>query len=707
MSLIDEQIRERMKNDDNLFADSYIEMANSISRKKIAYSFQSDKEITKRARAEILSYYQAKESEMMQRTVKLTGKWYRDAYGAMLAKKKDGSTIALIPGPCGGYRYNDYGTGEKIRVTGKNAAEIKEEAVCFYPPFPLKKMEASDLIKYMFRLLNTVDYLRIFLLAAAVTLTGLFVPFLTRYLYGVVIDTANEKLLAAVMTVMLCILLSGSLFTLIRDILSDGFKTRLSLSVESAAMMRILSLPPDFFRKYSAGELANRIGYLNQMSVLLFDVVFSTGLTALFAFVYLGQIVSFASGLVIPALAVTFLTILISLATAFFQMHLGKKKMEAEGRENGLSYALIRGVAKIKSTGSEKRAFAKWANRYADCAGYTYNPPALIKLNGAFTLAVTSAGTVIMYYYAVKSGVSVSDYMAFISAYGLVNGAFTALLAAALQSAQIQPIMEIVKPILQTEPETVKQKSAVTRLSGSIELNNVSFRYDDTMPYVLNNVSLKIRSGQYVAIVGKTGCGKSTLMRLLLGFEKPEKGAVYYDGRDLSFLDLKSLRRKIGVVMQNGKIFQGDIFSNITIAAPELSMEDAWEAVRLAGMEDEIRAMPMGMKTMLSEGQGGISGGQKQRLLIARAIASKPKILMFDEATSALDNVTQKKIAQSLEQLKCTRIVIAHRLSTIKNCDRIIVLDGGEIIEDGTYEQLLEKRGFFAELVRKQQIISN
>ena len=483
MSWFDEQIRERINNDENMFSDAYADMVNNISGKKIAYAFRSDKEITKRALAEILSYYQAKESEMMQRRVKLTGKWYKDAYGAMLARKTDGSTIALIPNSCGGYHYNDYGTGETIRITRKNAAGIKEEAVCFYPPFPFKKMQAFDLVKY------------------------------------------------------------------------------------------------------------------------------------------------------------------------------------------------------------------------------TYNPPIMIKFNGAFTLAVTSIGTMIMYYYSIHSGVSVSDYMAFISAYGLVNGAFTALLSAALQAAEIKPMMEMVKPILETEPETVKQKSVITHLSGSLELNNVSFRYDESMPYVLNNVSLKIRSGQYVAIVGKTGCGKSTLMRLLLGFEKPEKGAVYYDGRDLATLDLKSLRSKIGVVMQNEKIFQDDIFSNIKISAPKLSMEDAWEAVRLAGLEDEIRAMPMGMYTMLSEGQGGISGGQRQRLLIARAIAPKSKILMFDEATSALDNVTQRNISRSLEQLKCTRIVIAHRLSTIKNCDRIIVLEEGQIIEDGTYEQLMEKEGAFAELVRKQQLL--
>jgi ABC-type bacteriocin/lantibiotic exporter with double-glycine peptidase domain len=264
--------------------------------------------------------------------------------------------------------------------------------------------------------------------------------------------------------------------------------------------------------------------------------------------------------------------------------------------------------------------------------------------------------------------------------------------------------MEMVKPILETVPEVSEGKQMVTRLSGAIEMNNVSFRYSENMPPVLDDLSLKIRPGQYVAIVGRTGCGKSTLMRLLTGFETPQKGAIYYDGKDLNTLDLKSLRKQIGVVMQNGKLFQGDIYSNIVISAPQLTLDDAWNAAEMAGIADDIRQMPMGMFTLISEGSGGISGGQRQRLMIARAIAPNPKILMFDEATSALDNISQKVVSDSLERLKCTRIVIAHRLSTIRQCDRIIVLDQGKIIEDGTYEQLIAQNGFFAELVARQRL---
>lgn len=385
-------------------------------------------------------------------------------------------------------------------------------------------------------------------------------------------------------------------------------------------------------------------------------------------------------------------------------MKISTRQMELSSKENGMTYSLITGIQKIKLAGAEKRAFARWGNLYAKSAKMMYNPPMFIKINSVISLAISLAGTIIMYSMSVRSGISVADYYAFNTAYGMVSGSFMALAGIALSAAQIRPILTMVKPFFDTIPEISDGKQVLTRLSGGIELNNVSFRYDENMPLVVDDMSLKIRPGQYVAIVGKTGCGKSTLMRLLLGFERPQKGALYYDGKDLERIDLRSLRRRIGVVMQNGKLFLGDIYSNIIISAPWLSQSDAWEAAELAGIADDIRKMPMGMNTVISEGSGGISGGQRQRLMIARAIAPKPKILMFDEATSALDNLTQKKVSESLATLKCTRIVIAHCLSTIKQCDRIIVLDKGKIIEDGKYDELIAANGFFAELVARQRL---
>jgi ABC-type bacteriocin/lantibiotic exporter with double-glycine peptidase domain len=266
----------------------------------------------------------------------------------------------------------------------------------------------------------------------------------------------------------------------------------------------------------------------------------------------------------------------------------------------------------------------------------------------------------------------------------------------------LRPVLEQLKPFLETAPETSGDKHIPQRLSGNIELNHVSFRYNENTPMIVDNLSLNIKKGQYVAIVGKTGCGKSTLLRLLLGFEKPLLGSIYYDSKDLEKLDMKSLRKLIGTVMQNGKLLQGSIYENIVVSAPHLTMADAWAAAELAGLADDIKAMPMGMFTVVSEGGGGFSGGQKQRLMIARAVAAKPRLLFLDEATSALDNITQRHVAEALEKLNCTRLVIAHRLSTIRHCDRILVLEQGRIVEDGAYDELIDMGGVFAELVTRQ-----
>ncbi len=477
----------------------------------------------------------------------------------------------------------------------------------------------------------------------------------------------------------------------------------MNLCVEAATMMRILSMPASFFKDYGSGELSSRASHVNSLCSTLVSVILNTGLTSVFSLIYIGQIFNYAPGLVAPALTIIFVTVLFSVVSSLMQMRLSRKQMLIGSKENGMSYAAISGIQKIKLSGAELRAFSRWGDLYAKSAELSYNPPLLIKLNGVISSAISIIGVIVMYNAALKTGVSVAEYYAFNTAYGMVSGAFMSLSGMALTAANIRPIFEMAQPLLRTEPEVSEEKEMLTSISGGVEINNLSFQYDEASPMVLDDISLKIKPGQYVAIVGRTGCGKSTLVRLLLGFEKPVRGGIYYDGRDIGSIDLKSLRKHIGVVTQNGKLFAGNIYSNIVVAAPELTLKDAWWAAEIAGIDEDIRNMPMGMHTMISEGGGGISGGQKQRIMIARAVAPKPKLLIFDEATSALDNITQRKVSKALDGMKCTRLVIAHRLSTIKQCDRIIVLDGGHIAEDGTYEELMGKKGSFYELVKRQQ----
>ena len=725
MSWFDDQIRLRKQKDQEVFEDSLFRMASVVLGKRGAGSLSDARIVTKAAIDEILKFYHIKPAEIpeeirdteeqlefalrphgiMRRRIRLGKGWYQNAFGPILAfYGEERLPVALLPRPFRGYSFADPATGEQRKVDGRTAAAFDDEAICFYRPLPQKKLGIPDLLLYLKSCLSVGDLLLFAGLTLLVTLVGMILPRITRALTGPVLERGSLAMLTGAAVFLVCTLVASQLITCLRSLVMDRIRIKTSLPVEAAVMMRVIDMPANFFRQYASGELSSRFGAVGQLCKLLVGNVFSMGLSSLVSLLYITQIFRYAPALVTPALLVILLTVGIGAVAALMQVRISQEAMERGAKDEGLSYALINGVQKIKLAGAEKRAFARWAESYASVAELNYDPPLFLKINGVLTTAVSLLGTIVIYYLAVKSKVSPSEYMAFNAAYGMVSGAFTALSGVALTVAQIKPILAMAEPILKTEPESSEVKSMVTRLNGGIELSNVCFRYGDDMPWVVDGMNLKIRPGEYVAIVGRTGCGKSTPMRLLLGYEKPEKGAIYYDGRDMIKLDLRSLRRRIGSVMQTGSLFQGDIYSNIVITAPQLGLEQAWEAAELAGIAEDIRAMPMGMQTLISEGQGGISGGQKQRLMIARAVAAKPKILMLDEATSALDNKTQKKVSDALDGLKCTRIVIAHRLSTIRHCDRILVLDQGRIAEDGTYEELIEKNGIFAELVAKQRL---
>ena len=725
MGWFEKQIKQRDDLDQQLFEDSFFRVAGIVTGERTAERYSDERIITGEAIEEILKYFHFKPAEipksvkdpdeiidyclrphgLMRREVNLTEGWYKDSFGPILAFMKDGGEpVSVLPGKFHGYYFTDKKTGKKVKVNKKTAALLADKGYCFYKPLPMRKLGIRDLFLYMKGCLAANDAMLIVISTLAVTLIGMVVPKITKALTGSVVTSGSGAMLISIAICLLCTSLSSQLISSIRGMYMSRVQSKTSLGIQASMMMRVMSLPTSFFRKYSPGEMTSRSTAVNSLCDMLLGTVMSTGLTSLMSLLYITQIFSFAPALLVPSLLIIIVTVVFSFVSSLVQIRLSKKTMEHEASASGLEFAMISGIQKIKLSGAEKRVFARWANMYAEGSKYTYDPPVFIKINSVITTAISLISTIILYFIAVESNVDQSSYFAFSSAYGQVMGAFSSLAGIALTAAKIKPTLDMAKPFLEAEPETSDNREIVTKLSGSIELNNVYFRYNDSTPYIVNNMSLKIKAGEYVAIVGRTGCGKSTLMRLLLGFEKPEKGAIYYDSRDINKLDLCSLRRKIGSVMQSGGLFQGDIYSNIVISAPELGLNDAWEAAEKAGIADDIRQMPMGMQTLVGEGQGGISGGQKQRLMIARAIAPKPKILMFDEATSALDNKTQKQVSEALDAMGCTRIVIAHRLSTIKHCDRILVLNEGMIIEDGTYDELLEKGGYFAELVERQRI---
>ena len=725
MSWFDELIQARKEQDENRLEESFIQVASSVLGKKATHALENEMLLAKGAVDEILKYYHfkpvsipdyVKDAEdsieyclrpygMMRRQVSLDKKWYRTAFGPMLGRLvEDDTPVALIPGRFFGYTYIDPRDGKRVRVNAKTAALIKPDAVCFYRPLPMTKLSIMNLITYMIGCLNLLDVVRIIAVAVSFSIVGLAIPALTKAAVGSVAIVGNGQLLIATAISLAMIRLSQSFLEMTKNLVIERMKIGTSLMVEAAVMTRLLMVNVRFFRKYSSGEMASRAVSIQEICDILIDEVFGMGLLSLSSMIYIVQIVHYGPALAWPSLLAVVLTFITMIIGACLRMRLNRKHMHHEALEKGMKYALITGIRKIRLAGAEDRAFARWASMYAEGAKLVYNPPFFLKIESVIQKAIQLFAVFFIYLMTIKAGVALDDYYAFNAAFGIIMGAFVTLGTSVDELAKIRPAMRMAEPILNEEPERSAEKKDVVRLRGDVSFAHVDFRYDDSSPYVLKDLSLSINAGEYVALVGKTGCGKSTFVRLMLGFEMAERGAIYYGRQEIKRMDLKSLRSKIGVVMQNSDLIPGSIYDNISLISPGLPTEEAWKAARIAGIEEDIRRMPMGMHTVISEGQGSISGGQKQRLLIARAIAGQPSMLIFDEATSALDNRTQKMVTEALDGLSCTRIVIAHRLSTIRCCDRIFVMDEGKIAESGTYEELMEKQGLFYELTSKQQL---
>jgi ATP-binding cassette subfamily C protein len=384
-----------------------------------------------------------------------------------------------------------------------------------------------------------------------------------------------------------------------------------------------------------------------------------------------------------------------------------RKLADIEGRISGLVFQLLGSIAKLRTTGAESRAYCNWAMLFARQQEHEFKAAmvknAMAVFNSVYpTVANIAIFLAIAFFLGEDKTFSTGAFLAFNAAFGGFMGAMLGATAVLTTVLGIVPIYERAKPILQTPPEINESKAHPGQLNGAIEVSHLNFSYAADGPQILTDISLNIAPGEFIALVGSSGSGKSTLLRLLLGFEIPSSGSIYFDQQDISGIDLGALRRQLGVVLQNGQLMSGDIFSNIVGAGATLTIDDAWNAATQAGIADDIRAMPMGMHTVVSDGGGTLSGGQRQRLLIARAIVNRPRVLFFDEATSALDNRAQEMVSASLENLRATRIVIAHRLSTIVNADRIFVMDGGKLAQTGTYAELIDREGLFAKLARRQ-----
>lgn len=640
----------------------------------------------------------------MRRTVHLQGDWYRDAFGVYVAWLDTGEAIALIPRALGGYSFVDPSTGARVRVNKDTARRIQAEAVSFYKPLPMRPLAMRDLVAFMMSSIEPSDCILVLASALVAMLVGMLPAWAHQVAFSVVVPSGQESLIAPIAALLLGVSASTVIIGASRNLVAQRIAIKAGVTAEAATFARLLALPTGFFKSYSSGELGSRASQVSLLAQLCFSVLLGAGLTSVLSLAYLAQIVIYAPSLVIPTFVIVLVQLVIIVLTMLFQAIYDRQTMEAQARLSGMVTAILGGIQKLKLAGAEDRAFAKWADGYAAYATSAYNRPAFVRVLPALGTIVSSVGIIAIYARAGAAHVGVADYMAFNVAYGQLTGSVLALMGMAAQVAQVKPMLDLMEPILSATPELDTDKPSVSGLTGSIEMSGVSFRYAPEDPYVLSDLSFRVRSGEYVALVGKSGCGKSTIMRLLLGFEHPERGTITFGPHDASKVDVGSLRRHIGTVTQDSKLFMGDIASNILISTPSATLDDAWRAAELAGIADDIRKMPMGMQTMVTEGGGSISGGQRQRIMIARAICGNKRILMFDEATSALDNTAQRHVSNSLDGLKCTRVVIAHRLSTVRHCDRILVVDGGRIAEEGTYDELMARNGLFAELVARQRL---
>ena len=723
MGWFEEQVKKRKKLDEQTFEDSFLSLAGLGKDHKKSVSEQALREND--AISHILTYYHVpmvdipssvvvfkerlnfalRPYDILYHEIELSASWEEDNYAPLLAfVKANHAPVVLLPKGNKGYFYFHYQTGKKIKASSDILEKLEPNVYRFFRPLPKMKASLKEYVHYLRRSMRPLETV-IFALFAAITLgAGLAMPYLTKMLTGLAVPGQDLGVFALTVVYVVSAATGLLLAKAIQNYISNRISIKREKAVREATMMRMLSLPPSFFKKYNTGELTSRFNSVPLLASTIFTGMFTALASLVMSVAYLLQMGSFTPILIFPVIVILLASTGFTVIVAVTQKNYTRKVLELSSKESGVTYETINGIQKIRLSGSEKRVFAKWAKVYSRSARTRYRPPLILKLSPAITLLITTLGTIVLYFIAAKNAIAVPDYMAFVTSYGVLSGAFASLGQVVGVLASIEPLFEMARPILNAEPETNQGKTALESIGGNIHFENVTFRYLENGPAILKNLTLDIHEGEYIAIVGKTGCGKSTFVRLLLGSEKPNEGNISYDGIPMDVIDLPSLRRHIGTVMQNGTLFHADILSNIIVSAPNLTEEDAWHAAEIADIASDIRKMPMKMKTVISEGQGGISGGQKQRIMIARAIVHQPKVLIFDEATSALDNKTQKSISDSIAKLNCTRIVIAHRLSTIQNADRILMLENGQVVESGDYETLIQNHGKFAELVERQRI---
>jgi ATP-binding cassette subfamily C protein len=635
------------------------------------------------------------------RQVLLEEGWWRFDNGPLLAYTSDGHRPIALIRDLRGYRWYDPALGIYGRVSRAWATQLNKQAFTFYRPFPDRKLNLMDIVRF-----GSTRLRRDLAIGIGVGIIGgmlgMLVPIATRFIFDSAIPTAQNNLLILVYAVLLLSTVAAAIFQVVRSSALVRIEGKISSSIQAALWDRLLSLPANFFRNYQSGDLVRRAMGINQIKEIMsgaLSLSIVSGIFSVFNFLLLFYYDA-RLALIVSLIAVSAVGLSVALGRTLLNHQ--REVTRLQGEINAQIVQFINGITKLRAAGIESRAFALWAERFSEQKKVDFRVRTVQNMLTS-VLAVYPLASMILIFAMMqnRTDLTTGQFLAFFAAFTAFTTAGLQLSAAFSSALNVIPIYERLKPILETLPEVDQEKANPGELSGAIEVGHVSFRYQNDSPIILNDVTIHIRRGEFVALVGASGSGKSTLLRLLLGFETPQSGAIYYDGQSLQELDLRAVRRQIGVVLQSSQLLTGEIITNI-IGATSLTEEDAWDAARQAGIAEMIEEFPMGMHTFISEGGSTFSGGQRQRLLIARALVLKPRIIFFDEATSALDDKSQAEVTHTIRSLQATRIVIAHRLSTVIDADRILVMDKGRIVETGTYPQLVNAGGIFSELIRRQ-----
>lgn len=641
----------------------------------------------------------ADESGFRIRQVELKADWYKNDNGPMLAFTMTGEPVALIPKSPTRYRCFR-ADGVSREVDGQLEFD---RAYVFYPPLPKEPVSFLDMIKLGLKLFRRRDLVWTLVLAVMTALLSLLPAMAMQETFNVWIPQNQSVTILVVGFILVAVAISRGLFTMVQNICILRIQGKLSI-LQNSLLDKLLSLPASFFKQYSSGALAMRATGFAMIQKILSVNVITMIITSSFSIINGFYIFTINPTIGWIAMALTAVSVAITLVIGKMQMKCQRISLEMSNDISGMVFELITSVSRLRVAGAESRSYLKWVREYAKQRKVEYKRGQLMALLRLTTIALPTLSMCVIYYYVSVNSISSGGFVAINSAFIIFISSLLGLVQTLISINSVVPQYENTKPIIDGIPEVDSFKTTPGKIQGDIEIKHLYFSYYEGGATILDNIFINIKHGEYVAIVGASGSGKSTLLRLLLGFEKPTSGSIYCGGFDLESVDIREIRKQMGVVLQDSQLIPGDILSNIAGSKKELTEEDVWELLKKVGMDEEIREMPMGLKTMVAEGAGTLSGGQRQKLLIARAIAANPAIIFFDEATSALDNRSQKTVSESMKNLDATRIVIAHRLSTIMDCDRILVLEKGNIVEAGTYDELMKKEAYFYKYAKRQLI---